>query len=64
MLIIVAKAKAYAKETHDIRLGADFLESLNKEIKVLIDCAVEEAKQEKIGTVKRRHLVPCDQAAV
>ena len=56
MLIVVSKAKAYAKDKHDMRLGSDFLEKLSATVARLIDEAVAEAKNSEMGTVKARHL--------
>ena len=56
MLIITSKAKAYAKDKHDIRLGADFLAKLNGAIEALIDDSAKRAAQDKRGTVKERDL--------
>lgn len=55
-MIVTSKAKAYAKDKHDIRLGTDFLEELNGAVRVLIDVAGAEARQDKRGTVKKRDL--------
>jgi histone H3/H4 len=56
MLIVVSKAKQYAKETHEMRLSADTLERLDEVVKALIDDAAEQAKEKKMGTVKGRHV--------
>ena len=60
MIIVVAKAKQYAKDRHDIRLGKDFLEKLDMAVCTLIDAAVDKAKKDDIGTVKERHLTFVD----
>lgn len=65
MLIVASKAKAYAKDKHDgMKLGTDFLEGLSEAVEALIDCAVEKAKRDKIGTVKKRHMIFQDPRAM
>jgi hypothetical protein len=57
MIIVISKAKEYAKERHDMRLGKDFLEKLDGVVCALIDDAARTAKEDKVGTVKGRHLL-------
>lgn len=56
MLLVTSKAKAYAKEKHEMRLGTDYLVALNQTIKRLIDASCEGAKSSRRGTVKKRDL--------
>jgi hypothetical protein len=56
MIIVVSKAKQYAKDKHNIRLGTDFLKKLDEAVCTLIDAAVDAAKKDKINTVRERHL--------
>ena len=57
MLVVVSKAKEYAKTKHDIRLGKDFLDKLSEGIEGLIDESVARAIADKRGTVKERDLI-------
>jgi len=57
MMIVVSKAKAYARDQHKMRLSEEYLEELNKEVKGIIDRSVQNVETGRV-TVKARDLKP------
>jgi len=64
MLLVVSKIKQYAKDKHDMRLSTEFLNKLDETVKTMVDAASDKAKDNKIGTVKERHLIYQDPRAM
>jgi hypothetical protein len=57
MLVVVSKAKAYAREKHNMRLSEEYLQALNEEVRGLIDRSVQNVESGRV-TVKTRDLRP------
>jgi len=55
MMIKKSEVKAFAKEK-GFRVSAEFLEALDEVVKKVILDAIEEAKKQKMKTLKAKHL--------
>jgi predicted regulator of Ras-like GTPase activity (Roadblock/LC7/MglB family) len=55
MLLVASKCKVQASLT-GLRLGADALDKLSAHVSQVLSKASEVAKEEKVGTIKERHV--------
>ena len=55
MIVVVSKAKAYARQKHNMRLSDEYLHALNDEVRSLIDRSVQNVESGRV-TVKARDL--------
>ena len=55
MIIVVSKAKVYARDKHKMRLSEDYLQALNQEVRNLLDRSVQSVESGRV-TVKARDL--------
>lgn len=54
MMVVAAKAKAYLRDTHGVRIGADALGALNLVVQKACDQAARAALDDKRQTIKER----------